>query len=126
MSDHQTATPYPDALGAEANSPIWLLNAPIITADGLFRSTTISRQHAADLVQQHGFRSAIGHAPTAAIVSDLLAIACPMNRVEFSQQAGQHALVFKLHSRLEEGRVLKNRDEIEQIGYSFLLLTREA
>lgn len=107
-------------------SPIWLLNAPVITADGLFRSRTIALSEAQQLVRRQGFESAIGHALTAAILSDLLDIACPLRRVEFQQTPGQLALVFRLARRMEEGRVLQSRAEIEAIGYSFMLLTHEA
>lgn len=107
-------------------SPVWLLNAPIVTADGLFRSRTITLEAAQQLVREHGFESAIGHAPTAAILSDLLGIECPMRRIEFKQASGQQALVFRLARRMEEGRVLQSRAEIEEVGYSFVLLTLEA
>lgn len=106
-------------------SRIWLLNAPVITANGLFRSRTLSLEEARALVQTHGFASAIGHAQTAAIVSELLGIDCPMNRAEFHQLCGQHALVFRLAHRLDEGQVLHDRKEIERVGYSFMLVTRE-
>ncbi|WP_300440007.1 DUF1874 domain-containing protein [Zoogloea sp.] len=107
-------------------SPIWLLNAPIITADGLFRSRTIPLLEAQQRVHEHGFESAIGHAPTAAILSELLGIECPMCRIEFEQAPGQLALVFRLARRMEEGRVLQSRAEIEAVGFSFLLLVRES
>lgn len=105
---------------------MWLLNAPVITADGLFRSLTLTVDEACALLQAHGFASAIGHAQTAAIVSELLGIDCPMNRCEFHQLPGQHALVFRLARRLEEGQILHDRTDIERVGYSFMLITREA
>lgn len=107
-------------------TPIWLLNAPIITVDGRFHCRTISLDEARRLVHEQGFESAIGHAPTAALLSELLAIDCPVNRVDFRQAPQQRALVFRLARRLEEGRILRDRDEIEQIGYAFMLMTREA
>ena len=115
----------PDSPPPSQRAPLWLLNAPIITADGLFRCRTISLDEARGLIETHGFQSAIGHAPTAAVLSDLLAIECPMRRVEFRQAPRQLALIFRLARRIEEGRVLHSRAEIEQVGYSFLLLTRE-
>lgn len=110
----------------DARSPVWLLNAPVITAEGLFRSRTLSFDEARTLVRTQGFASAIGHAQTAAIVSELLGIDCRMNRYEFRQRPGQRALVFRLDRRLEEGQVLHDRRNIERIGYSFMLITREA
>lgn len=111
---------------AGVKSPIWLLNAPIITADGLFRCRTIPLRDAHELIREHGFESAIGHVQTAAVLSELLGIECPMRRIEFRQQAGQQALIFRLARRLEEGQVLEDRDDFARIGYTFMLLTREA
>ena len=106
-------------------SPVWLLNAPIITANGLFRCRTICLEEARGLIEVHGFESAIGHAPTAAMLSDLLRIDCPVRRREFRQAPGQQAIVFRLARRLAEGRVLHSQAEIEDVGYALLLLTRE-
>ena len=110
----------------DESAPVWLLNAPVITTDGVFRSRTLSIDEARALVRTQGFESAIGHAQTAAIVSELLGIHCPMNRHEFRQRPGQRALVFRLARRLEEGQVLRDRWAIEHVGYSFMLITREA
>ncbi len=115
-----------NATPADPRSPIWLLNAPVITAEGLFRSQKVSVAEAGRLVRQDGFESAIGHAETASLLSKLLGIACPMRRIEFQQSSGQRVLVFRLARRLEEGQVLHGRDEIEAIGYSLLMITREA
>lgn len=107
-------------------APVWLLNAPVVTVEGLFRSRTLSVAEARALVRTQGFASAIGHAQTATIVAELLGIECAMNRCEFRQLPGQHALVFRLARRLEEGQVLHTREDIERVGYSFMLITREA
>lgn len=118
-------TPTPPHERPEA-SRVWLLNAPVITTDGLYRSRTVSVDEARALVRARGFASAIGHPQTAAIVSELLRINCPMSRIEFRQDPGQDALVFRLAHRLEEGQILQDRREIEHVGYSFVLITREA
>lgn len=122
------ANPYEPTLRHDCRdtSPVWLLNAPVITADGLFRSRTLSADEARALVRAQGFASAIGHAQTAAILSGLLGIDCPVNRVEYCQRPGEHALVFRLARRLEEGQVLRDRKDIERIGYRLMLITREA
>ncbi|WP_374488979.1 STIV orfB116 family protein [Zoogloea sp.] len=105
-------------------SPLVLLNAPILTSTGVFRATGVSLEEAQARVIRQGFESAIGHAPTALLLSELLGIDCPMRRIEFRQQPGQAALVFRLASRLEEGRVLANREEIMAVGFSFMLIER--
>ncbi len=109
-----------------SGAPVWLLNAPIITADGVFHSTTLVLTEARTLVEKHGFCSAIGHATTAALVSRLLQIECPVRRTDYVQLPGQKALVLRLARRLCEGQVLLSLEEIEQVGYSFMLITREA
>jgi hypothetical protein len=109
-----------------SGAPVWLLNAPIITADGVFHSTTLVLAEARMLVETHGFCSAIGHATTAALVSRLLQIECPMRRIDYVQLPGQRALVLRLARRLGEGQVLLSVEELEQVGYSFMLITREA
>ena len=115
-------SPQPNPI--EAN-PVVLLNAPVVTSEGVYRFEQISPEEARSLVHRQGFKSAIGPAPTALVLSELLNVDCPMNRVEFRQQPGQVAIVFRLARRLEEGRILVDRFEIEQIGFSFALLTRE-
>ena len=110
----------------DPRSPIWLLNAPVITAEGVFRSQVVSVAEACRLVHENGFESAVGHTQTASILSSLLGVACPMRRIEFQQKPAQRALVFRLARRLAEGQVLHGRDEIDAVGYSLLLITREA
>lgn len=56
-------------------------------------------------------------------MSALLGIHVPMNRIEFKQEVGQNALVFKLRGRPPEGKIL-TIEEITEIGYDFQLMTR--
>lgn len=115
----------PEPPASCSDAPVWLLNSPIITTNGLFRCRTISLDEARALVAEQGFESAIGHALTATVLSDLLAIDCPVRRFEFQQAQGQLAIVFRLAQRIAEGLVLHDRVAIEKVGYSFLLLSRE-
>ena len=73
----------------------------------------------------NGFQSAIGHQSTADIISTLLGVECPMNRIMYRQDIGDYALVFKLNGRPEEGKILSVAD-IEEIGYSWGILARTA
>jgi hypothetical protein len=120
--EERTALPSPQG----TNGPIWLLNAPLVTNEGRYIAQSVSGQDAFDLIQVYGYESAIGHATTADLLSELLGITCQVRRIEFRQEAGQCALVFRLNRRLEEGVVLDTRADIEKVGYSFLLLRREA
>lgn len=104
--------------------PLVLLNAPIMTADGVYTLRELELCQARDLVSTRGFESAIGHEATAKLVSELLGIRCPMRRVTYRQQPGQTALVLRLGRRMEEGKVLSNRAELEEAGFSFAVLTR--
>lgn len=83
----------------------------------------IDVESAKKLLYKDGFISAIGHESTAEAISDTLNMDIKMNRVNFKQEVGQKAIVFKLNVRPPEGSVL-SRDEIEKIGYSFKLMER--
>lgn len=106
-------------------STVTLLNTSILTEYGEYSYSPITLDVARQIVRDAHMDSAIGHQATAEILTELLGMPVPVNRVNYSQQIGEQALVFKLRGRPEEGRIL-NRDEIEAIGYDFGLLTREA
>ena len=103
---------------------ITILNTSILTAHGLFEYEPISLKRAREIVQD-GFLSAIGHESTARVISTLLEIDCPVNRIQYQQEPGESALVFKLRGRPEEGKVL-SAGEIEEIGYEWGLLFRHS
>jgi len=107
-----------------------LLNTSILTAHGAFTFNPLPLEDVRSLViefQRTGktIESAIGHQSTAELLSSLLDLPVPNNRIEFMQTTDDLALVFKLNQRPPEGRVL-SREEIEEIGYEFGLLTRIA
>jgi len=103
---------------------IAILNSPILTSDGTFKMEAISLEGARELLNRHDFVSAIGHASTADILTELLEIDIPVNRITFIQEPKQMAIVFKMKSRVPEGVIL-NRNQIEEFGFEFKLLTRE-
>ena len=100
-----------------------ILNTSILTSTGMYELQDITLQEAQQLVQNNEILSAIGHQSTADMLTTLLGTTIPMNRIMFEQQEGQKALIFKLLSRPEEGKIL-TQQEIEQIGYKFQLLIR--
>jgi hypothetical protein len=67
----------------------------------------------------------VGHQATAEVLTDLLETEVALNRIDFHQEAGQQALIFKLNSRPPEGVIL-SREEIEDFGYQFQVLSRYA
>jgi hypothetical protein len=106
---------------------LYLLNAPILTAFSEFRFVPLTLPEAQSLVREFAdnklIESAIGHAATAEVLSELLNYKVETNRIEARQQVDEAALVFKIKTRIPEGKVL-DRKEIEEIGYEFGLLTR--
>jgi Domain of unknown function (DUF1874) len=110
--------------------PIAILNTSIITAYGEFKYQPMTLEQAATRLEGYiasnlGFLSAVGHVSTAQILSELFGVEIPVNRIQFAQEVGQEAIVFKLRGRAPEGTIL-GRDEIEKIGYEFGLLVRNA
>ena len=99
-----------------------ILNTSILTEFGDYSYSKITLEQAKKMVS-NGFQSAIGHESTAKIISTLLEIDCPVNRIMYKQEVGDDALVFKLNGRPEEGKIL-TVDEIEEISYSWGLLMR--
>ena len=102
-----------------------VLNTTIATTDGTFKVKTIDLNTAKALVTSNSLDSAVGHQSTADVMTTLLGVNVPMNRQEFAQKIGQQALVFKLNQRPQEGHIM-SAAEIEEVGYSFKLMTRTA
>ena len=101
-----------------------ILNTSILTAEGTFSLKSITLDDAKNLVQKNEILSAVGHVSTAEILTELLGTEIPVNRIQFAQEDGQQALVFKLNGRPPEGKIL-SREEIETNGYKFQLLEKE-
>ncbi|MDF2614539.1 MAG: hypothetical protein K0S71_2325 [Clostridia bacterium] len=103
--------------------PIALFNGTIATTNGVYSIKDIDFETAKKYIYEYGFISAIGHDATAEIMSEIVGITIPRNRIQFYQQIGQLAIVFKLNERPPEGIVL-DRKEIERIGYCFKIMER--
>jgi len=68
-----------------------------------------------------GFVSAVGHESTAKLLSQLLGIEIPVNRIEIKIEYGDKLIVFQLLQRLPEGKVL-SEEELRQVKYRFLVV----
>ena len=104
--------------------PIAVLNTSIITNPGSYHLLSIDLEDVKELIKGQEVISAIGHQSTADILTVLFEREIPMNRIQFAQQIGQSAVVFKLRGRAPEGMIL-SEDEIKEIGFDFFILQRE-
>ena len=107
----------------EKKLPIGLFNGTVATTNGLYRIKDIDIESAKGYIKGNDYISAIGHEAPAEIMSELLGIKIPLNRIQFYQEIGQVVVVFKLNQRPPEGEIL-NREEIERIGYCLKLMER--
>jgi hypothetical protein len=104
-------------------STTYILNAPVITAYGEWQFNGPLSVVEAQEVLRDGFVSAMGHQGTAELLSTLLDIIVPTNRISIEMQPGDKALVFRLKQRMEEGKVF-SKTEIAQLPFELGLLTR--
>jgi hypothetical protein len=65
---------------------------------------------------RNGFISAVGHEATAKLLTELLGIEIPYNRIQVKMTHFDRALHFVLKERIPEGKIL-TLDELKQIGY---------
>ena len=102
-----------------------MLNTTIATTNGTFRITDLSLEQARQLAMENkdNILSAIGHEATAKVMTTLLGVEVPTNRIVFAQEKGQKAIVLKMNGRIPEGVVL-TKEEMEKIGYSFKLMEK--
>ena len=103
--------------------PIALFNGTVVTTDGLYRIQQISDAVARDLAAANPITSAVGHEAAAELLSDILGVEVPENRIPFIQQPGQLAIALKLNIRPPEGTIL-TKQEMISIGYTLRLIER--
>ena len=81
----------------------------------------IDVNQAKQLVKHNQFISAVGHEATAKLMSLLLGIDIPVNRIQIQMVPGDIGLHFMLKKRLDEGYVIKNIQELEEIGFDLIM-----
>ena len=70
----------------------------------------VSLEEVKSLLREGEYVSAVGHPSTAAVMSTLLGVEVPPNRVSITLQAGDTLVVFQLGVRLEEGKILSSEE----------------
>lgn len=74
----------------------YILNSAVLTAQGTFRYTHVSREEAQAWFSAGPVVSTIGYQETAEALSQLLGSSVDVNRVTIQMQPGDSALVFRL------------------------------
>lgn len=85
------------------------------TSTAMLRLTKITADEAKELLSK-GFVSAIGHEGTAQLLTKLLGIPIPSNRIAVYMQKGDVGIHFFLKQRLSEGKVL-TEEELKSLQY---------
>jgi len=71
-----------------------------------------------------GFRSVVGHASTASVLSALLGLDVEVRREQVKLQKNDTCIVFQLQVRLEEGKIL-SEEELQTLPYKFYVVKIE-
>lgn len=101
---------------------VYILNSPIITSFGTYHYKPITISEAKQILGD-SFISAIGHEATAKLLSNLLELQIPVNRVAITMQTGDKAVVFRILERLPEGKVLSEK-ELRNLKWELGLLEK--
>jgi hypothetical protein len=102
----------------------YLLNSLIVPIDfsALNVATITMRRISLDEARKllnDGFISAVGHAGTAQLLTELLGIQVPVNRIAVQMKSGDIGIHFVLRERLPEGKVL-SKEELAKLDYYFV------
>lgn len=102
----------------------YILNSPVLTSYGNWNfSGPVGIEQARAFVAD-GFVSAIGHAGSAELLSQVLGVKIPVNRLQVTMSAGDCALVLRVLSRLPEGAIL-DIDTLLATPYELSFLKKE-
>ena len=103
---------------------LYVLNTTVIPSgtDGIWETSIISVEAARYNIKSFSFVSAVGHESTAEIMTELLGVEIPVNRIAVKPLPGDRLLCFKLKGRAPEGVIL-NQNQIEDLGYEWVIMT---
>ena len=109
---------------------LYVYNTTIATPNyspATIRMIRVSTEHAKELFfdrrtgRKAEFVSAIGHQSAATVISRLLGVDIPANRIEAKQENGDSVLAFKLKTRIPEGTIL-SVEQMQALDYEFWLM----
>lgn len=101
---------------------LYILNSPILTDWGMYSFKKISPEEAKQLLQKV-FISAVGHQATAEVISQVVGVEIPTQRIQIRMEKGDKAVIFRLLTRLPEGRVL-SEEELNKLPFELGLLEK--
>lgn len=102
---------------------VYILNSPVLTSYGQWEFLGPISLEASRALISNGYVSAIGHASTAMLLSDILGVEVRHARQAISMSPGDEALVFRLHQRLEEYEIVPE-EELKTKPFEFGKLRR--
>ena len=103
---------------------IYIMNSPVLPTYGEYRFSRISVEEAKSLLSGD-FTSAVGHKATAEVLTSILGVNIPENRVAISLEKGDIAVIFRLGVRLPEGKIL-SAEELKGLKFELGKLERLA
>lgn len=109
----------------QTQHPIILLNTSIMTVPGTYTSCITTPEICKTLLQWNLCKSHIGHASTAAVLTELLGFPVDVNRDPHQQEVGQMAIILKLRGRSDSYKE-RTAEEIISRGYDLWLMVRTA
>ena len=95
---------------------VYLLNTLIVPVNfdkypvASIKLEKISLEEAKQILQNNSFVSAIGHEATAKLLTQLLNVSIPANRVSVFFEPGDTGIHFFLKTRLPEGKILSEAE----------------
>lgn len=109
---------------------IYILNSLITPFDfnttrgAIVKFKRIGIEEAKAILTKQPFISAIGHEATAKLLTQILGISIPTNRIQVFLKPGDMCLHFVLQERLPEGKVL-SEEELKKLKYWLVLSSVE-
>lgn len=105
---------------------LYIMNTSIIPPqfEGRMVVKNISLFEARGLMMKCDYTSAVGHQSSADVLTELLEVIVPMNRVSIRVQSGDSILAFQLEERLAEG-ITPTAEMLMNLKYTLRLITFE-